>query len=159
MDRGFGLLEVVISVAIIILVVTGLIMVNLTSLKIISLSGQKIQAYQLANQAHEVLRYLKDNANSWDNFVNSLPSSCDPSCQLKYEGNKWHITGPSEPETIEIEGTKFEREIKIDATSPPGTDTSNYRKVTVTISWEVTARLGTQEKQIETMSYLTKVGD
>ena len=120
---GFSIVEVILSVAVFIMLVTGFAGVYLYGQESTSLSGNRARAALLAEEGLEAVRNIRD-----DDFANLS----DGTHGLAISGSTWGLSGSSDTTGI------FTREISI---ASVGSDRKN---VTVNVTWQQNPqRIGT----------------
>lgn len=127
--KGISLIEILIVVAIILITLTSLLGVAVFSLKLSTLVKNTTIAVNLAQEAVEVTRSIRDS--DWNKITNGNHG-------LTNTGGYWDFAGT---ENI-ING--FTRTVLIEDVQPVDPET---RKVIVTVSWE--------NKKIEIITYFT----
>lgn len=127
--KGISLIEILIVVAIILITLTSLLGVAVFSLKLSTLVKNTTIAVNLAQEAVEVTRSIRDS--DWNKITNGNHG-------LTNIGGYWDFAGT---ENI-ING--FTRTVLIEDVQPVDPET---RKVIVTVSWE--------NKKIEIITYFT----
>ncbi len=149
-ENGFGLLEVVIGVAIISVSIFSLTAVSSLALRIAEENTKEIQAVFLAEEGLEALRVLRDS--SWLGNIATLNSSTD--YFLNFSEGKWQVASSN----IYIDGI-FERKFSLqninrdsndDIVASGGSNDPNTKKFTVSVSW--LSRKGTTTRSISTYS-------
>ena len=159
-SSGFGLLEVIVPLGIIITVEVSILSLSASSIKLGTLSRQRTQATEIARQGLEVVRNIRDS--NWASGVlwnNSFTT--DDWYKIKFNDvsatNKyWELIKVVSPtpreETITIDGVNFTREIEIKNKTAKFDDTTDidYADVKVIIKWG-----NTNTKKIEITEYLT----
>jgi len=149
-QKGIGIIEVIICIAIITITFWSFTGIAKYSLRIQEQSKAKIEAINLTSEAIEAVRSIRNE--SWDN-ISSL------SLETKYypiiSENKWTLT-LSDPDAIN--GT-YNRSITIervyrdanDNISESGIEDNQTRKITALVEWNNRG----QTKQINLSTYLT----
>lgn len=152
MNRGFGLIEIVIGSAIL---ATSLLSISLyyqQSLKVSRSTAQVAQASFLLEEGLEVARFFRDT--SWVNI--SVPAT-GTTYYLSFNGTNWATSTTN----VFIDGM-FERTIRLDnvyrdanddIVTTGGVIDTGTRKVTSTVSWR--DRTATTTRSIGT--YLTNI--
>ncbi len=109
-EKGQSLLELVVSMAIAILVLSSLAFAIITSLRNAQFANRQIQSTKLAQDALEKVRSLRDRSgeiggsftlegnliDSWsdpDLWTNQISSSCTPNCYFKFSGPDFQYLG------------------------------------------------------------------
>lgn len=113
--RGFSLVEVMLSGAVFVLLVTALVGAYLYGQEATALSDNRARAAMLAEEGLEAARNIRDDAFS--NLANGTYG-------LTTAGNQWNLSGSSDTTGI------FTRQVVI---SSAGTD---RKQVTATVSWQ-----------------------
>ena len=133
-NRGFGLVEVVISVSIISLSILGVMLVAQISQKVISESTRKVQAAFLAEEGIEAIKSMRDR--SWQTDISLLNVGSD--YYLSFNGAAWVSTT-----TNAYLNNIFERKFVVnnvyrnvsDDIAESGTFDPDTKKITVSVSW------------------------
>lgn len=148
-QKGISVIEIVICIAIITIAFWSFTGITKYSLKIQEQSKTKIEAINLASEAIEAIRSIRDE--SWDNIsILSLDTEYYPIIS----GNKWILTS-SDPGLISGE---YNRSIIIeqvyrdinDNISESGTEDNQTKKITALVEWDDRG----QTKQIDLITYL-----
>ena len=131
---GFGLVEVVIAIAIAGSFIMVLAAVNTIYIKISLSQSSKIQAAFLAEEGLEAMRFAKDE--SWD--TNILPLTNGVEYYLAFTGTSWQATVV--PTYVGIFGRRIllnevYRDAGDDITTTGGTLDPGTRFITATVSW------------------------
>lgn len=152
MNRGFGLIEIIIGSAIL---ATSLMSISLyyqQSLKVSQSTAQVAQASFLLEEGLEVSKFFRDA--SWVNI--STPAT-GTTYYLSFDGTKWATSTTN----TYVDGV-FERTIRFDDVYRDGNDDivtvggtldPDARKITATVSWW--SRTATTTRAIET--YVTNI--
>ncbi|MBI4032338.1 hypothetical protein HY374_01390 [Candidatus Berkelbacteria bacterium] len=169
-DAGFGLLEVVISAGILATVVTASVGLMNQSLKRAVLASERTTAMNLASEALEQVRMLRDSTYVDQKIVNGQvnqwfdwTATGDPAATTTYHVDlTQRMLVPGE-ETITLDGRAYVR--KITVTLPDESDDTSYaqtagltgvtdtaviRKVTATVTWG-----DGPAQSVESITYLT----
>lgn len=135
-NRGFGILEIVISVGIISVAIFALLGTTASFLKLARDTTHKVQANNLMHEGLEAVRVIRDMGYT----ENISPLSDNGLFELYFDtvDNLWYATTT----TSEIDGI-FSRKIQIedvyrdaeDKISSTGVSDENTKKVTVYIVW------------------------
>lgn len=137
--RGFGLVEIIVAVS---LIVTGLVALMGTSALSHQVAGdatRELQAAFLLEEGVEAVKSLRDK--SWQTYISPLVAGTGYYLSYVSIGsyNKWVLTTPSSV----IDGV-FTRKVQIgnvyrdanDDIAASGTLDVNTKQVTVTVSWQ-----------------------
>ena len=151
-NRGFGLLEVVVAAGILIIVIGASTALSRMAVRTTVISLDRIQAYDLSQQAMEEVRTIRDtNWLAHDNWNTGLELAAGNQKRgplyLKYQSNqkKWSLTNGDEK--ITLNNIEYTRTIYIDkadneinnSLSRVGIDNStsnNVIKIIVNVSWQ-----------------------
>ena len=133
-NRGFGLVEVVISVSIISLSILGVMLVAQLSQKVIGESTKKVQAAFLAEEGIEAVKSMRDR--SWQTDISLLNVGSD--YYISFNGTAWVSTT-----TNAYLNNIFERKFVVnnvyrnvlDDIAESGALDPNTKKITVFVSW------------------------
>lgn len=151
-SKGFGLIEIVIGSTILTVSLIAISTYFQKSLQLSQDSGKTTQASFLLEEGIEAVKFFRDT--SWQN-ISSL--TVGTSYYLQFDGTKWATTSSN----VFVDGI-FERKLVINNVSRDanddivfsgGTDDSDTKKVTVSVSW--LGRNGTTTKTIST--YITNI--
>lgn len=149
---GFGLVEIIIGVAIISASLFSLAAVSQISLRLAQTSRQNIKAGFLLEEGVEAVKFLRDAG--WDTNIASLTAGVP--YYLNFNGTSWESTYVNSY----IDGV-FERSFVIedvyrdanDDIAESGDFDLNTKKISVFVSWETPT--GTMTKSIST--YITNI--
>ncbi len=135
---GFGVIEILVAAAVIGTVIFSLFNVFVLADRLSEEAGDKIRANFLAEEALEVVRYLRDR--SWEDNISNLNTGT--SYYLAFSGatSRWSI-GTSNPglidglftRTVTVENVS--RDSNDDIVLAGGTDDPKTKKINVTVSW------------------------
>ena len=151
-SKGFGLIEIIIGSAILTISLIAISTYFQKSLQLSQDSGKTVQAGFLLEEGVEVVKFFRDT--SWVN-ISSLTAGS--SYYLQFDGSKWATTSSN----VFVDGI-FERKFVIDnvsrdanddIVSSGGTNDSDTKTVTVSVSWFT--RNSTTTKSIST--YITNI--
>ena len=152
-DKGFGVIEILIVSAVIIIALTSLLGVVAYSLKISTSIKETTQANFLAQEAMEATRNFRDGTNWSTNGLGSLSVGVNYYPQKSADiPPKWTLVQGQETSNGFVRRVileKVSRDINddIEQTYNTANDDPNTRKIRVNISW--------QDKEIELVTYLT----
>lgn len=169
-QSGFGLLEVVLSAAVLGLVVAGVVGLLNSSLRRSVLTSERTVALQLANEGIELVRAVRDTTiidgvvNDWigsDGVRDALDSQKLTYTTVSGQCCRWQLEDGEE--SFALGGTTYVRAIEIAVPAEDSsyvrragldllgvTDADVIRQVRVTVSWGDASR-----SSIEATSYLT----
>lgn len=142
--KGISIIEILIVVAIITIALTGLLGITTLSLKISTLTKETTRANNLAQEAIEATRNIRDS--DWDKITNGNHG-------LTNTGGYWDFQGTEDisngfTRTILIESvSRNPVNTNIEPTYNPANDDPNTRKATVTVSWK--------DKEVKIVTYFT----
>lgn len=145
-NKGFGLLEVVVTIGIVTIFLLGIIQLLNFSLTNVRNNENQSQATNLATEAIEITRQVRDM--DWSSF-----SSLDTDNPLHPAyGMEWSLTANCDTVDIYTRCIDLDRVYRDDVTGDlvesGGTEDSDSRKVKATISW--TERGDTKSVEIQT---------
>lgn len=152
--KGFGLLEIVIGLAVIALFLFGVLAVARLSLRLSEENANNIKAAFLLEEGTEALKILRDAG--WQQNIASLAISGD--YYLSFNNGQWQ----ADSSNIFIDGL-FERKLRLenvyrdsqDRLAESGALDANTKKASLFVSWR--SRGATTTKTIST--YLTNLFD
>ncbi|OGD65621.1 hypothetical protein A3F08_01095 [Candidatus Berkelbacteria bacterium RIFCSPHIGHO2_12_FULL_36_9] len=130
LDRGFGLLEVVVASGILMIVIGSSVTLSRMAIKNSVISLERVQAYNLAQEGMEKMRQIRDS-----NWIDNNSST------------QWNDQLVSKDETIVLDNKNFQRVITISDVSD--SELSSYlesqgitqvsdsiKKISVRVSWQ-----------------------
>jgi len=135
--RGFGLIEVIVGVALITLFLFGVAEVGKLGSRLIDSSGDRLQTAFLLEEGIDALRGIRDTG--WSSGI--APLVVDTDYWLVFDGVRWTHSTSSRPF---IDG-RFDRRFKLsqaqrnasdDIVSSGGTVDPDIRKIAVSVSWQ-----------------------
>lgn len=151
-ERGVGMLEIVIAVAIIAAAFFSVLQVSVFTLKVMQGRNDKARALAYAQEGIEAVRNMRDGG--WTANISGL--TFGSTYYLTISGSQWALTA-IDPGVI---GGKFTRTIVFDNVSRDinddivavgGTDDPKTKKVTASVSW------GSPAKSVELVTYITDI--
>lgn len=146
-ERGFGLIDIIISVAVVGVALFGISQVAVLGFRYMREANTKQQAVFLAQEAIEAARFLRDQ--SWSGGINNLTAGVDYYPVIS--GTTWFLSS-TDPGPID---GKFTRTIRFDRVfrntnddiTATGTEDMDTRMVTARVLWGA--------KTYELVTYLT----
>ncbi|MCL5795075.1 MAG: hypothetical protein M1338_01840 [Patescibacteria group bacterium] len=101
MNKGFGIIEVVVAVSIMIIIVSGAAILEKNAIRNSVLASERTQAYNLAREGVEAVRAIRDSA--WIDGTAKLPNwwqglFVTGDHKVSLEGSKWALDAPPIPE-------------------------------------------------------------
>lgn len=153
MKKGFGLLEIVVAVAIVGGSLYALASVFLLAERVAELSREKIQTTFLAEEGLEVLRYLRDSG--WDQNITPLLTATDYYLNFNPATSQWIIT-TTLPAAIDGIFTRSFRVSNVlrdsgDNIAPMGTADPETKKIIMKLNWNFQG----QNEEVSLEAYLT----
>jgi len=147
-EKGVGLIEIVIAVAIITASFFAIIQLSVYGLKAVAERNQKAEALAYAKEGMEALRNLRDA--SWTNNIAALTSGT--TYYLTTTGGTWALTATNPGAlngiyTRTIVRTSVQRNVNDDIVASGGIDDPGTKEFTVTVSW------GTPAKSVQLAAY------
>ncbi|MBI2023223.1 prepilin-type N-terminal cleavage/methylation domain-containing protein [Candidatus Giovannonibacteria bacterium] len=145
--RGFGILEIMISAAILSIVLFSLFSVFAAANKLNLLSSDKIRANFLAEEGLEAVRYLRDDG--WTRNIAPLNSATDYYVSFNTSTLQWSI-GATNPGQIDgvfgrvITAGAVYRDSNDDITASGGTLDPDTLKITSTVTWSASNTLSVE---------------
>lgn len=152
LDKGMGLVEIVIAVFIISASFFAVVQLNVLALKAVADRNDKAYALTLAQEGMEGVRNLRDG--SWTNHI--APLTFGATYYLITSSGQWALT-TSNPGLINGKYTRtvavasVARDANDDITSSGGTDDPKTKLVTVTVSW------GAPSKSVKLSGYMSDI--
>ncbi len=148
--KGQGLVEILVAIGILTIISVSALALAASSLKMAILSEEKMQATNLAQQAIEVVRNIRDNnwkdGNPWDN---SFTTNGWYKVEYKNIESKWIVSPISPPPSADIIDGRFKRMILIQNISAGNPSNVPAKEIMVLIKWR------SDTKEIKLTSYLT----
>ncbi|MDP3762853.1 MAG: type II secretion system protein [bacterium] len=136
-QKGFGLLEIVIAVAIVGGALWALASVFLLAERAQELSREKLQAVFLAEEGLEVSRYLRDSG--WNSNIAPLLTSTDYYLNFNAATSQWTttVTAPAAIDGIFSRSFRIENVLRDsgDNIAPSGTNDPETRKIIMKVAW------------------------
>jgi len=116
-NKGFSLVEVILSSAVFVLLVTALVGAYLYGQEATALAGNRARANMLAEEGLEAVRNIRDGGSGINNLT-------DGTFGLSTTGNQWNLSGSSDITDI------FTRQIVISAID------AKRKSVTANVTWQ-----------------------
>jgi len=143
-EKGISIIEILIVIAIITIALVSLLGVATFSLKISILIKENTQAVNLAQEAIEATRNIRDS--NWTKLTNGNHGLTNAGGYWEFIGTENVINGFTR--TILIENvSRNPITDDIETTYNPANNDQNTKKATITVSW--------QDKKVEIVTYLT----
>jgi hypothetical protein len=151
-EKGVGMLEIVIAVAIISATFFSVLQISAFTLKVMQVRNDKAKALAFAQEGIEAVRNMRDGG--WTANISNLTFGA--TYYPVISGGQWTLTG-TDPGVL---GGKFtrtlvlantSRDINDDVVSVGGTDDPKTKQVTVTVSW------GSPAKSVALATYITDI--
>ena len=108
---GFTLVELLVSVAILLLVLGSAVSVEVQSIKLADTNQHSLQAANLAQEQLNLVKTVRDNNNPTSPFAN-FPADGAVS-NLVQSGSQWQFATGSTTKTVESGGINYTVEIKV----------------------------------------------
>ncbi|MBU4351250.1 prepilin-type N-terminal cleavage/methylation domain-containing protein [Patescibacteria group bacterium] len=141
MTKGFTLLEVLISLAILIVGVVGVFALIQQTISFLPLSEQRLAASYLTQEGIEIVRNLRDTNIVKGNAWNLGLTGCNAGCEADYAStslvawtNQYLLDNNNFYGYSSGSQTLYKRKITID------TGTADVLKITVEVSWQEKSR-------------------
>lgn len=149
-QKGISIVEVIVGISVIAIIFGSFLELARYNLKIQEMSNKKIQAMNVAIEAIEAVRSVRDE--SWDN-ISAL--SAGTNYYPDISGNKWILNSanPGPVNTLYSRRVVFEtvyRDVNDDI-SASGTEDTETRKVTAYVEWTDRGKTS----QIDLSTYIT----
>ena len=150
--RGFGLVEIVIAVAVATIALFGMSETARVATGYVNDATKKLQASYLLEEGVEAVKIMRDNG--WNTHIGNLGTSTV--YYMNYVSSMWQSTN-----TNTFVDKTYERKFQLDPVyrnanddiAASGTLDSDTKKLTVTVSWK--GRTGTTSQSIST--YITNL--
>jgi len=139
--KGIAVIEILIVIAIITITLTSILGLTNFSLKASILAKETTQAVNLAQEAIEAVRSIRDG--NWDKMANGNHGLTNAGGNWDFEGTENIINEFTR--TVLIEGVQ--RDANDNIIESGGTSDPDTKKITATVSWK--------EKEREIITYLT----
>ncbi len=156
-QNGFGILEIVLAVAIVSGSLYALASVFILSGRTVELSRERLTASFLMEEGLEVLRFLRDS--SWDGNIGTLAAGTDYYLSFNETTSTWSIQTAA---TTQIDGV-FDRSFRVenvlrdggDNIAASGTADPETKKIIMKVSW-----FSRNQSQVSTLeAYLMDIFD
>jgi prepilin-type N-terminal cleavage/methylation domain-containing protein len=155
MNRGFGMLEVLVGLTVLSISFFALLSVSRAMLEASRQTSNMIVADYLLEEGIEAVRSIRDRG--WTANISSLSGTTSLAFSIATSSPRWNTTSTAEVingkywRSVNIASVKRHSTSKDILTDGSGDDDSNTKKITVTVSWMGVA--GTTTKSLST--YLT----
>lgn len=151
-QKGFGLIEMIITAVIIVISFSAFISFILFSREATLKAKRNTQAVATAEEAMEVVRKLKDD--NWT--ANISPLTTGTTYYPKLTGTTWSLT-TTNPDTTSYYTTTIvfsnvSRDANFNIVGSGGTNDPNSKKVVTTVSWNDSG-----SKQVQLTSYIGNI--
>ncbi|MEK7453004.1 MAG: hypothetical protein AAB614_02100 [Patescibacteria group bacterium] len=152
LNKGFGLVEIIMGVSIAIIVFLSIGQVMILSLKVSSDKDLKLRALNLAKEGIEVVRNIRDDG--WTSRITTLTSGT--TYYVATSTNQWILTTLN-PGLIENNFTRtvtvsnVARDGNFNIVTSGGVNDPGTKKVTSTVYWNGTA------KNIQLVAYIANI--
>jgi len=151
-NKGFGLLEAVLAIAVLVIVVASTVTLSRMSIKSSAISLDRVQAYYLAQEGIEAVRQIRDTnwlSSAGNPWLNDVCVDCYCLAGPEYtSGNYWQLSTDLEKyKNVVLSNKTFTRTISI-LSPESGVDTSlkgfgiqntnnnKLKKVEVKVTWK-----------------------
>lgn len=151
-QKGIGLLEVIIAIAIIVGAVLASYLFFGVAIKLARQSLETVQASLLLEEGFEAVRVMRDD--NWDSNISSL--ALDTTYYLHFDSNTWVST--TTPQVIDDKYTRtftlssVSRDSNDDVVTSGGTVDSDTKEVSFEITWQTASG---SDKTVSAQSYIT----
>lgn len=169
--RGQTLIELVISIALILIIITGVTILTVKGLQNSQFSRNQVQATKLAQEGIEKMRTIRDNSFTicgWAGNATQPPpnglwgAGCPSGCRYLIKQTVgtcnntdttvlWinYTPSTSTTDTINVSGVDFKRSVVVtDTTDLTGTSTAFVKNIDVVVTW--TDSSGTHDSKVST---------
>lgn len=146
-NKGVGLIEIIIAVAIINLAFFSLSQLGVSALRVLREEKRAVEASYLAQETIEAVRNVRDQ--NWAN-ISGLSMGADYHPVISGSLQSWSLVSGSENinnYNRKIVITNAQRDVNDKIVSSGGTDDPNTKKITATASWG--------SKKVEISTYVT----
>jgi len=152
---GFGIIEIIIAIAIISIALFGISRIILSSQRITIENRQKEQALNLAKEALEAVRSIRDE--SWDN-ISGLVMDAEYHPTVSGMPSSWQLATGNEnigefARKVVFKSVSRDANDDIEPVFNAGNDDPDTKKVTATVLWKG------DEAQVEITTYITNWRD
>ena len=152
--KGFGMVEIIVAVALMTMFFLAIYEIILFSNKIIASNLRKIEATHFAQEALEAVRLIRDDG--WSANISPLANEAD--YYLSLVGAEWILTTTTQ---LALNGVfdrtiifrQVERDVNGDIVATGGTVDTKTRQVSANVSWK---ELGV-DKSIKLETYITNL--
>jgi type II secretory pathway pseudopilin PulG len=142
-SQGIGIIEIIIALALFIIISSTGVATILGSYNSNRLSVEETQARAYAEEGIEAVRSIKTQGWYIPFLTPAAANNCTSGCTLSTTNNKWEFSPTTAPNIFD---TKFSRVIKVeqvnrnagDIVESGGTDDPDTKKITSTVTWNVT---------------------
>lgn len=171
-QTGQTLIELIISVALILIIITGVTILTVRGLQNSQFSRNQVQATKLAQEGIEKLRTIRDNKYTvcgWAANVNAVApeglwsAACPSGCRYTIEQAVGSCNGVTTSslwikftaattvyESVQVGGVTFKRSVTINnGIDLAGNSNSNVKNIDVIVSW--TDSSGTHDSKVSTV--------
>lgn len=151
-ERGVGMLEIVIAVAIISAAFFSVLQISTFTLKVMQDRNDKAKALAYAQEGIEAVRNMRDGG--WTANISGL--TFGSIYYLATSGSQWALTGTN-PGALDgkfartIVLANVSRDINDNIVTTGGTDDPKTKKATVIVSW------GSPAKSVQLVTYITDI--
>lgn len=155
-QRGFGMVEVIVGIALLGVFLLGFVEGGKIAFRLIDDSSMRLKGVFLAEEGMEAMRGMRDTG--WTANIASVPLDTDR--WLFFDGTKWILSAATAPF---VDG-RFDRRVRVSSVNRDGSDDivlvggssdAGTRKLTVDVSWRVREATTT----ISFLTYLTNLFD
>jgi len=140
MRKGFGVLEIIVALAIVGGSLYALASVFLLASASLEVSTQKLQASFLAEEGFEVLRFLRDSG--WDQNIVPLGGGSEYYLSFSPLASSWSIVSTSPglidgmfERSFRVDNASRDSSANIEMTYNPANDDPETKKVTTEVTW------------------------
>ncbi|MCX6812155.1 MAG: hypothetical protein NTW79_00840 [Candidatus Berkelbacteria bacterium] len=159
--RSFGLIETLVACAILIILVGGLLILNITINNSVTFTRERAEAYYLAQEAVETMRQIRETnaidsnpATAWNTFVCDTQSQLvSPNFSQSYGVGtcqtlpaRFFLTANNSGENISVGTQSFNRKISFAASGidpavgDQNTTNANSLQIIVNVNWTMNGR-------------------
>lgn len=135
-EKGIALVEMIVALGIAAIVITSLVSLSISSLRMSVKSKLLLEGSKIANRELELVRAYRDNSTLWAQFIADI-RNCNNPCSMNTAGGGLYLNP-----TIENLGTTEVITRSFTATTPGGAQlqtTDDIARISVSVTWKIGA--------------------